>query len=441
MEVLCWIFLFAFQHSWCVDLHLGRHNSHTYQVPPVGDLSPAGPLSPSRDVRIQLKNDQNGQYVGTFTVGGQELPVIYDTGAFGIVVLSDLCHDCRVDGPIYSSSKSLTFQKGQNVDGQHKYEMGTVESKSGEETVRVGDANSPLVGSKVVFWQVFHHNVQHWDKDSKFSGVIGLRLLGSGPTLLADVGVTAFSICLEQASGAPGWFAMGPTVEQARLNPAFKHVPVISNVHWGVQMTSINVAGESLKVCSPSCSAVIDSGASQIGAPKEAMYALAPVFDQIDPECRNLESLPDISFHLGDETFVIPPSTYVVKVEVQGQEKEKRGRALKCVANFVEFNMESKNHGHIWILGIPFLRQYYTVFRHNPKSLDFAHATGNCQPADSPADSSAMAPQRNAFSNQTQRFRGKLTEGGIPILGTAAIRFPKWARDWQDPNGTSMPDF
>lgn len=436
MQVHFLICLCIFKSNWGIDLHLAQHKKHRYPLPPSGDLSPASPRSPrsaSGDVRIRLNNYQNGQYVGTFTVGGQELPVIYDTGAFGIVVLSDLCHDCRVDGPIYSSSKSLTFKKGQNVDGQHRYETGMVESKSGEETVNVGNTTSPIVGSKVLFWQVFHHDVGHWDRHSKFSGVIGLRLLAPShgsfaPALLDDVGVTAFSICLESSSGtSPGWFSMGPSVEQVREDPAFKHVPVISDVHWGVQMRSVNAGEELLDVCRPSCTAVIDSGASQIGAPKEAIDALTPVFNRIDPECKNLESLPDISFDLGAERFVIPPSIYVVKME-----KEENGQA-KCSPNFVEFNMQSKSHGPIWILGIPFLRQYYTVFQHNPKYLHFAHAKPNCQP-----DHSSKNHLATAFSNHTQRLRGK---AGVLTLGRAAIRFPKWASDWLERNASSMPDF
>lgn len=435
------IFLSALQGSCGADLRLAQRSKYMYRLPPVGDLSPAKPLPPIHDFRIQLKNHENGQYVGTFTVGGQELPVIYDTGAFGIVVLSDLCQDCRIDGPIYSSSKSLTFQKGQNVDGQHKYEMGVVESKSGEETVRVGNGSSPFVGSNVLFWQVFHHEVKNWDKRSKFSGVIGLRLLGSGPALLENVGVTAFSICLEKsADNSPGWLALGPSVEQASQDPAFKHVPLISSVHWGVQMTSLKVEEESLDVCRPSCSAVIDSGASQIGAPKEAIAALAPLFDRIDPECRNLETLPDISFNLGAERFVLPPSIYVVKMKVSRSDKQERGGALKCVPNFVEFNMESKNHGHIWILGIPFLRQYYTVFRHDPKSLDIAYATANCQPSQSPTNYLDRATKNHAFSNHTQ-LRGQTRKGDILTLVSAAIRFPKWAKDLLESNASTMPDF
>lgn len=53
-----------------------------------------GHRSYPNDVRLRLNNYKNIQYIGTFTVGGQELPVIYDTGSFEIIVLSDLCKDC-----------------------------------------------------------------------------------------------------------------------------------------------------------------------------------------------------------------------------------------------------------------------------------------------------------------------------------------------------------
>eukprot|EP00746_Dinoflagellata_sp_MGD_P078400 gnl/MRDRNA2_/MRDRNA2_31356_c0_seq1.p1 gnl/MRDRNA2_/MRDRNA2_31356_c0~~gnl/MRDRNA2_/MRDRNA2_31356_c0_seq1.p1 ORF type:complete len:107 (-),score=17.26 gnl/MRDRNA2_/MRDRNA2_31356_c0_seq1:83-403(-) len=106
--------------------------------------------------------------------------------------------------------------------------------------------------------------------------------------------------------------------------------------------------------------------------------------------------------------------------------------------------MKSKNHGQIWILGIPFLQQYYTVFQTNPKSMHFADVTSNCQPAqlDSQATYFGQVVQHKSPFNQSHRFENGASKYNIRTLGSAAIRLPKWAMDWQEANATtSMPDF
>jgi hypothetical protein len=410
---------------------------------------------PNHDIWVQLSNFQNVQYMGPLVIGGQTLPVVYDTGSFEMVIMSDLCdgQSCkRPAGPVYSAGKSATFKQGTGKEHTHVYGSGPVTSTQALETVILGDSSSPLVAQDMPFWQVVDHDVDVWNKWSNFSGIIGMGHSPHAPnndardeddevwntnekSLLEMVGVTAFSICLERSSGTPpGWLVLGPTAETAQHDATFVHVPVVGKIHWGVVMTSLKGGGmESYDACSPSCAAIVDSGTSLIAAPRQAMEALAPVFNMIDPGC-NLDNLPDITFNLGDGQITIPPAIYVIRMTGYVEEQQNIVESLfgpprlrevtQCVPAFMEINMNTK-YGPMWILGMPFLRYYYTVFQREPKSLHMAYATAQCQPSASPA--SIYFSNHSGLAN-TSKVRVGREKDAIKTLNVSNVKVPDWAR-------------
>merc|ERR1719316_1580470 len=62
--------------------------------------------------KLRLNNYMNVQYYADFTIGGQTIPAIYDTGSFEIIVLSTYCTSCEVSVPVYDSDSSGSFQRG-----------------------------------------------------------------------------------------------------------------------------------------------------------------------------------------------------------------------------------------------------------------------------------------------------------------------------------------
>jgi len=393
--------------------------------------------------------------MGELTVGGQSLPVVYDTGSFEVIVMSDLCTSCEVGGPIYSSSQSASFHEGTGLVATHVFGSGPVTSKKGEETVIIGDTHSPLVANNMPFWQVMEHEVDVWDKHSKFSGIVGMGHSAHAPnmddqtakdkvwaedkSLLEMVGVTAFSVCLERSPGTPpGWLVLGPTPEGAQHDTRFVHVPVVGEIHWGVQMTMLAADGqEAYNACHPSCGAIVDSGTSLIAAPREAMEALAPVFNQIDPDCGSLDHLPDITFILGDGQISIPPAIYVIRVTGYVQESQdivdslfgppKMKAVTQCVPAFMEINMNTK-WGPVWILGMPFMRYYYTVFQRDPKSLHVAFATAQCRPSASPASIYMNQTASVSRFTNTSGMRYGRERDLVKTLNVSDVQVPVWAR-------------
>merc|ERR1719428_441758 len=236
---------------------------------------------------------------------------------------------------------------------------------------------------------------------------------------------------------------LGPSAENARYNSKFRHVPVVGDVHWAVLMTKLAAGGqESHDACNPSCAAIVDSGTSLIAAPTSALQALSPILSKIDSDCNNLDTLPDITFNLGQETFTLPPAIYVIKVTGYVEERQEVWDAMfgppklkavtQCVPAFMEINMVAKEHGPVWILGMPFLRYYYTVFQRNPKSLHIAYATADCQPSSDVAAiynfngnlTTGILANTSTLQNTTLRAGVK---SQLTTVNPSYARLPSWA--------------
>jgi len=417
------------------------------------------------EYKLHLRNYQNVQYFGEFTVGGQTLPVVYDTGSFEVIVLSTLCTDCEVGSPIYDSKQSSTFHEGDGAVVEHVFGSGPVLSRRGLDVCQVGPTSSPLISTMMPFWQVMDHDIAVWDRYSQFSGIIGLghsprapamlqnsdqknssgRLLtarNDNYVLLERLGVTSFSICLERGQGTPpGWLKMGSLVESAGESSIFKHVAVIGQVHWGVAMTQLRAGGlERTNPCSPACAAIVDSGTSLIAAPPSAMDALAPLFNSIKKDCSNLAELPDIEFNLGGVMFDLPPQIYVMQLTHFVEKPQAVWERMysppeliavtECVPSFMSIDMQTENSGPLWILGMPFLRYYHTVFQRSPKVMHIAYADPNCEPT---------AYKPSIFVNMSAGLNGSAPRTGSGVAhatlpraekgGEPGIRLPSWAKN------------
>merc|ERR1719401_1207464 len=123
---------------------------------------------------VTLSNFNNVQYSGIFSLGGQSLPVVYDTGSFEILVLSTRCTSCASSLAKYDSSLSTTFVSAGGLEAQHVFGSGPVNSRKGFESVWVGDANSPYNVGNMPFWEVTDHDIAVWNEHAHFSGIVGL---------------------------------------------------------------------------------------------------------------------------------------------------------------------------------------------------------------------------------------------------------------------------
>lgn len=142
--------------------------------------------------------------------------------------------------------------------------------------------------------------------------------------------------------------------------------------------------------CSDGCSAILDTGTSLLAVPGPIINRLQELMDQVNEGCTNLEVLPDLIFEAGSGTFSLSPDSYVAQVmgplpkyfgRAQGQDNEQDNQN-GCQLLLMESYAKTQ-YGPLWILGMPFFRNYYTAFRVGEKDDRRAYmsqASEDCHP-------------------------------------------------------------
>mmetsp|Transcript_8813 Transcript_8813/g.19601 ORF Transcript_8813/g.19601 Transcript_8813/m.19601 type:complete len:448 (-) Transcript_8813:85-1428(-) len=410
------------------------------------------------DFRLTLTNHDNVQYSAPFTVGQQVLPVIYDTGSFEIIVLSTLCTTCSGDQVVYDSSKSTSFVAS-DLQAQHQFGSGPVVSQMGFDSVHLGDAASPLSVSNVPFWQVLDHNIDVWNSNAHFSGIVGLGHTPEVPqgfgadatseekTLLERLQIANFALCLQRGTDLPpGYLAFGPRVDSAIMpGMGFHALEVVGNVHWGIKMMNFEVPGtDADPVCNPSCGAIVDSGTSLIAVPPSAKPLIDALAGLIREDCSNVGSLPVLRFQLDGSILELPPQAYVMKVVPSQQNNSVWGRIFgtpsrsteaACVLAFMTIDKTSQ-FGPVWVLGMPFLRYYHTVFDRAAKKVHISPSSPSCElTSDSQPTVLVNASALSGSASTATRIAAAAyrREDFEPMaVNLESLRMPSWANSSMD---------
>jgi len=333
----------------------------------------------------KLDNFQNAQYYGDLTIGGQKIKGIFDTGSFELLVLSSRCTSCRRHPYNYTLSKTYV---NNGTLAQHVFGSGPVISMQAYEHVQVGGMET----DRQVFWEIVEHDIQVLEF-AKFSAIVGIGH-GYAPTsrektLVMNYDVNEFSVCLENKDMGPGWLFWGPSMSSEKEKKLAVSIPVVGENHWGVKMADVTIGDENLLCAGGGCGAIVDSGTSLIAAPGSHLDALTPLLNTIKEDCSNLHELPMLYLTMGDHRFALPPKAYVMRITGAVLEadnvwdvlffKPKIRKINMCLPGFMQLDKIS-DYGPVWILGMPFLRYYYTTFDRTTKQLHIARASKTCEP-------------------------------------------------------------
>jgi hypothetical protein len=176
---------------------------------------------------------------------------------------------------------------------------------------------------------------------------------------------------------------------------------------WQLNMHNVKLGDESFK---PSVHTVMaDTGTSLNMIPDTDYYKIYDKFFKGKFKCRKLpntlhscdctksqqESIPDISFDIGEETYTIPRDKWF----------ERSGN--QCVIKF----MHGPRKGY-WILGLNFFENYYTVFDYETMSIGFAESIRK------------GVPTTKSFINWATGKDTKVKKHVIPALMNLAMQVP-----------------
>ncbi|CAA7031043.1 unnamed protein product [Microthlaspi erraticum] len=315
----------------------------------------------------------------------QTFNVVFDLGSSNMWIPSSNWPKVTVfDHPKFDGAKSSTYKKGEK-DVSIAYLTGALEGTVNQDNV--------LVGGIILTGQDFIEGdrCDSFLETVKFDGVLGLAF----PSLAVEGTTTVWDNMIQQNLITKHIFSMWlrPNVgtetgedpnggevifggfNESHFVGEHTYFPVMmtpgeSYDFWKIQMLPIYVGRQQNSVpCSSTyCTAVIDSGLSDILVPKAyitLLYKAIGLSKVKTFQCGKIAKAPVVTFTIGTVTFPLTPEQYISDQIVNGR----RGCQLRFVVSPADDGM--------WYLGQPFMQAYHTVFDYqdtgNPK-IGFAKA-------------------------------------------------------------------
>ncbi|KAG8132094.1 hypothetical protein E2320_009975 [Naja naja] len=325
-----------------------------------------------------LTNFLDSQYYGEISIGtpAQVFKVVFDTGSANLWVPSHQClplFSACVSHDRYDSSDSSTY-KPNGTEITLLYAQGYIKGFLSQDVVRVADI--PII-------QLFTEAIILTNNPfiyARFDGVLGMGY----PSQAIDGVIPVFDKIISEKILPEKVFSIyysrhsdlntGGEIILGGSDPSyytgdFHYVGISREGFWHVDLKGVSIENE-VVFCHEGCTAAIDTGTSLISGPASSVSVLmksigATLVEEENYviECKKIHLLPDISFHLGDMTYSLSSSTYVLKHSKYGEEL--------CVVAFSGLDIPPPL-GPLWLLGATFIKQYYIEFDRQNNRIGFA---------------------------------------------------------------------
>jgi len=321
-----------------------------------------------------IKDYANAQYFGTISIGSppQSFQVIFDTGSSNLWVPKVGCKHCGLpfigNKSKYDHQKSSTYAED-GTEFNIMYGSGSVTGFFSKDSVTIADdiviegqrfAEIQDAGGLGVAYSL-----------GKFDGILGLGFT----SISIDGATTVFENAISQnkvdqpvfsfylGDNAPGELTFGG-YDSSKFEGDLKYVPLDAATYWQITMDKVK-AGDFETTSSDKITAIVDSGTSLLTGPKADVAKIAAavgakpnIMGEYTIDCKTLDDIPDIVFTIGGVEYTIPGKKAVI--QAQGT----------CLFAFMGLDIPAP--GPQWILGDVFMREYYTVFNYDEKTIGFA---------------------------------------------------------------------
>jgi cathepsin D len=255
------------------------------------------------------------------------------------------------------------------------YGTGSCKGYLGKDTVKVGkiEVKGQVFGQATELAPFFSH--------TENDGIMGLgyqniAVDGVEPVVnnMIDQGLLekpmfSFYMMKTDKVGAVGGEITFGGYDKDRFEGDISWEPVTKKGYWQLDLQGVSIGGKQI---SGDASAISDSGTSLITGPQEAILnigmALGGQFVRqaglFVVECSRKDSLPDVIFHFGGNSYAVSPDSYLLK-----------GVMTDPRICLLGFSMSPPGSRVQWILGDVFIRDWYQIYDFGTDRVGFAKAT------------------------------------------------------------------
>ncbi|CEM37537.1 unnamed protein product [Vitrella brassicaformis CCMP3155] len=328
------------------------------------------------------------EYFGELCIGmpAQCFKVVFDTGSGNLVVPSSRCGSpacashVRYDQALSATSYDIAFANKPDtlMNKRHERDYVTITFGTGEiqgiftkDLVCLQLRYQSDICATTHFISATQESVEPF-KDVPFDGILGLSLpqMSEGPqfnfvdNLIREhvIDQKVFAVFFGEDDVEESEITFGGWKKE-RLNDGapLMWVDVTSPGFWQVGMHDIVVGKEHLNICQPkACQVVVDTGTSLLGGPQWMVSRLRQAI-KVDSSCNDIDSLPNLGFMIGENVLYLEPRNYVSRT------------GDKCKLGVMAVNMPEQD-GPLFILGDPFLVNFYTIYDRERMAIGFGLA-------------------------------------------------------------------
>jgi hypothetical protein len=324
------------------------------------------------DPYAPFKNYEDAIFVGSIGLGTpyqSPFNVVFDTGSSNLWVPEVGCSTGGCSGKdTYDSSRSSSYvANGKAFSIQ--YGTGSCSGTLVQDRVCVTGtdcSNSGDLSCTATFGQA--DQMASFFQSSPIDGILGLGF----QSLATDNVVTVLQNLVSQGQISQPVFQFfldsQPRTTNARIvfggydssyfTGNLNWVPLTSENYYVIQLDGTYVGGTSLNQCDLGCSAIVDSGTSELVGPSQYVGPLIQAIGTVNQDCSNYASLPTISFEIGGNKYDVSPVEYVLNQTGVG-----------CT-----LGISSQAGFPYWILGDVFIRAWSTVFDQSNNRVGFARS-------------------------------------------------------------------
>jgi len=337
------------------------------------------------------------QYYGDVTIGTppQTFTVIFDTGSGHLLVPSKRCDSA-------ACAKHRSFQANASSTAMPIAWADEPLTRAEDETDRdtkvinfaMGDAVGQYMRDKVCLGDSFCALADFVEmteesdnpfKDAEWDGVVGLGQAVSDAPEFNIFGVLAqnstpkmhepvFSVYLGREIQDEAEISFGG-IRPERMASPMTWMSVSEEGYWQFQFTDFLVDGKPMKLCEKygkrQCQAVLDTGSSLMMGPTEDLNPILKALSfGSDPQmnCTEKQTFPKLGFKIANKTFEMEPEDYMDRSSYSQQNTT----AQACWAHLMPIG--DTGRGPIFVLGMPFMRTFYTAYNVRDKKIGIALA-------------------------------------------------------------------